>query len=779
MDFEDHKPIENVAIENDESQNPVYTNAKGEANLSVINSNQKLSFYHPDYYPLKKLVLHQGNKLPKVYLKRKEFELEELIISASKWSQKSSKIVSKTSSISQKEVALQNPQTTADLLGIKGNVFIQKSQQGGGSPIIRGFSANRLVYNVDGVRMNNAIFRSGNLQNVINLDPFSIERTEVLFGPGSVIYGSDAIGGVMSFRTLNPRLSGDYKKIFEGNAGVRYSSANKEKTGHLDFNFGKKKWALLTSVTYWDYDHLRQGKYGPDDYLKTTYVKRINNQDVIVPQSDPLLQIPTGYSQFNLMQKIKWVPKQDWDLTYALHYSTTSNFGRYDRHNRLINGQPRYATWDYGPQNWALNHLKIKHDRKNKWYTSATADLANQNFEESRINRNFGIPTQNITSENVKAYSANFDFLKEINTKLSLNYGVEGVINKVKSNGSILHIETNSTTKGIARYPNATWSAMGAYISSDYQWKKNITLQGGFRYNRFNLEADFINNNIFFDFPFRKTELKNETITGSIGSIFRFQNQWLLKTNFGTAFRAPNVDDLGKVFDSEPGALTVPNPNLKPEYAYNFDVGIAKIFKNRLQMELTSYFTHLDEALVRRNFSFNGATEILFEGELSRVQAIQNAATSVVYGLQTSLEYKFSKSWTLQSSFNYQKGIEETSDGFTSPSRHATPWFGLTRLSYQLKNLTLEINSNYQGEQSFEKLAFSERTKSEIYAKDENGNNFSPSWYTINFKSFYKINSFLNAGAGIENITNQRYRAYSSGLSGAGTNVILSIGANW
>lgn len=779
MDFEDHKPIENVAIKNDESQNPVYTNAKGEANLSVINSNQKLSFYHPDYYPLKKLVLHQGNKLPKVYLKIKEFELEELIISASKWPQKSSKIVSKTSSISQKEVALQNPQTTADLLGIKGNVFIQKSQQGGGSPIIRGFSANRLVYNVDGVRMNNAIFRSGNLQNVINLDPFSIERTEVLFGPGSVIYGSDAIGGVMSFRTLNPRLSGDYKKIFEGNAGVRYSSANKEKTGHLDFNFGKKKWALLSSVTYWDYDHLRQGKYGPDDYLKTTYVKRINNQDVIVPQSDPLLQIPTGYSQFNLMQKIKWVPKQDWDLTYALHYSTTSNFGRYDRHNRLRNGQPRYATWDYGPQNWALNHLKIKHDRKNKWYTSATADLANQNFEESRINRNFGIPTQNITSENVKAYSANFDFLKEINTKLSLNYGVEGVINKVKSNGSILHIETNSTTKGIARYPNATWSAMGAYISSDYQWKKNITLQGGFRYNRFNLEADFINNNIFFDFPFRKTELKNETITGSIGSIFRFQNQWLLKTNFGTAFRAPNVDDLGKVFDSEPGALTVPNPNLKPEYAYNFDVGIAKIFKNRLQMELTSYFTHLDEALVRRNFSFNGATEILFEGELSRVQAIQNAATSVVYGLQTSLEYKFSKSWTLQSSFNYQKGIEETSDGFTSPSRHATPWFGLTRLSYQLKNLTLEINSNYQGEQSFEKLAFSERTKSEIYAKDENGNNFSPSWYTINFKSFYKINSFLNAGAGIENITNQRYRAYSSGLSGAGTNVILSIGANW
>src|SRR5690606_22275722 len=98
------------------------------------------------------------------------------------------------------------PQTAADMLAGSGEVFVQKSQLGGGSPMIRGFATNRLLYAVDGVRMNTAIFRAGNLQNVINLDPFATESVEVIFGPGSVMYGRDAIGGVMSFQTLMPRL---------------------------------------------------------------------------------------------------------------------------------------------------------------------------------------------------------------------------------------------------------------------------------------------------------------------------------------------------------------------------------------------------------------------------------------------------------------------------------------------------------------------------------------------------------------------------------------------
>src|SRR5690606_5080847 len=179
--------------------------------------------------------------------------LGEVVVSGIRWPQSSETIPLKIHSIPAKELSLHNPQTTADLLGVTGKVFIQKSQQGGGSPMIRGFATNRLLYTVDGIRMNTAIYRGGNIQNVISLDPFAIENTEVLFGPGSVIYGSDAIGGVMSFQTLTPRLSLSDDATVSGNASARYSSANKEQTGHFDINMGWKKWAMVTSLSSWDF----------------------------------------------------------------------------------------------------------------------------------------------------------------------------------------------------------------------------------------------------------------------------------------------------------------------------------------------------------------------------------------------------------------------------------------------------------------------------------------------------------------------------------------------
>lgn len=113
-------------------------------------------------------------------------------------------IAGRTVTITPEMVALHQLRTAADLPGLAHGVFIQKSQQGGGSPMIRGFAANWLLYTVDGVRMNTAIYRGGNVQNVISLDPFAIDRTTVAFGAGAVRDGSDAIGGVMRFETLMP-----------------------------------------------------------------------------------------------------------------------------------------------------------------------------------------------------------------------------------------------------------------------------------------------------------------------------------------------------------------------------------------------------------------------------------------------------------------------------------------------------------------------------------------------------------------------------------------------
>lgn len=297
------EPIEMVTIVSEELQEFISTNQYGKANISALAGAQAIQIQRLGYQ-LKTLsftALKASNF--EVLLQPNNFNLNEVIVSATRWRQSSGDIPSKVISISPKEVELQNPQTAADLLGVSGKVYIQKSQQGGGSPMIRGFATNRLLYTVDGVRMNNAIFRGGNIQNVISLDPFATENTEVLFGPGSVIYGSDAIGGVMSFQTLSPEFSGSGSAKISGKVNSRWSSANNEKTIHADIKYGWEKWAFVTSASRWDYDHLRQGRNGPDDYLKTYHVERIEGEDRVVEQDSPLIQEPTAYSQKNLMTK--------------------------------------------------------------------------------------------------------------------------------------------------------------------------------------------------------------------------------------------------------------------------------------------------------------------------------------------------------------------------------------------------------------------------------------------------------------------------------------------
>ncbi|MCH8547172.1 MAG: TonB-dependent receptor plug domain-containing protein, partial [Cryomorphaceae bacterium] len=390
-----------------------------------------------------------------VRLEPSGLKLSQIVVSAIRWRQQSRNVPVKITSISQADVAFQNPQTTADLLEINGNVFMQRSQQGGGSPMIRGFAANRLLLSVDGVRMNTAIFRSGNIHNVIALDPFVVEQTEVLFGPGSVMYGSDALGGVLSFRTKSAALSSTDSLEVKGEYTARYSSANNEVTNHLNVNIGHKHWASFTSLTFSEFGDLRMGSNGPTvNYVQPNFVSRIGETDVVRVNDNPLVQRPTGYNQLNLTQKLRYA-KEDWDIQYAFHFSGTSDIPRYDRLIEFRNGLPRSAEWNYGPQVWQMHHLELTHSAKTTLYDIATLRMAYQTFEESRITRGFGQDIRNTREERVGATSLNIDFQKKLNEVHGLSYGAEYVHNDVQSNGTGFNILTEETVGISDRYPQA------------------------------------------------------------------------------------------------------------------------------------------------------------------------------------------------------------------------------------------------------------------------------------------------------------------------------------
>ncbi len=187
--------------------------------------------------------------------------LNEAVISVSRGVQAKKGVAQQVEVLRRSEIEFANAQSTADLLAGTGQVFVQKSQQGGGSPVLRGFEASRVLIVVDGVRMNNAIYRSGHLQNVITMDNTALDRAEILFGPASTVYGSDALGGAICFFTKNPVFAAEAKTLQLGaNAFFRYGSVNQERTRHLDFNLGLKRIASFTSMTLSDFGDLRMGE---------------------------------------------------------------------------------------------------------------------------------------------------------------------------------------------------------------------------------------------------------------------------------------------------------------------------------------------------------------------------------------------------------------------------------------------------------------------------------------------------------------------------------------
>lgn len=518
-------------------------------------------------------------------------------------------------------------------------------------------------------------------------------------------------------------------------------------------------------------------KEATEDYIKDYYVERQDSLDVVVTQDDKLLQIPSAYSQINMMQKIRFKPNERWDFQYGFHFSETSPYGRYDRHTRVRNETARYAEWSYGPQIWMMNNLNVSYNADNPVFDQMSLRLAHQWFEESRIDRSFNNTERNTQSEEVGAYSVNLDFIKTIGSKNTFFYGFEYVLNDVDSFGELTDISTDVTEVGPSRYPQSKWQSLAAYVTDEFKVSDQFTLSAGARYNHILLDAEF--DTTFYPFPFTETNLSKGALTGSIGGVYRPDDSWVFSANLGTAFRAPNVDDLGKVFDSEPGSVVVPNPDLKPEYAYNADLGIAKVFGDVVKVDITGYYTHLKDAMVRRDFQLNGMDSIVYQGELSQVQAIQNAAIAKVFGVQAGVEVKLPKGFGFSADVNIQKGEEELDNGSTSPSRHAAPFFGVSRLNYKANKLQMEVNLSYQAKRDFEDLPDEEKEKTEFYALDENGNAYSPSWYTLNFKALYKMNDTFDVSGGIENLTDRRYRPYSSGISGAGRNFILSLTAHF
>lgn len=734
--------------------------------------------------------------------------LEEVVISASNFAEKKRNVAQKIEVISAKSIAQINAQNTGDLLVNTGKVFVQKSQQGGSSPILRGFEASRILLVIDGVRMNNAIYRSGHLQNVITTDQNSLSRVEVMYGPSSTIYGSDALGGTIHLITKSPLLSGDKKSLSTGTAFSRYSTVNQEKTFHADASIGGKKFAWFQAYNYSDFGDMKMGnnynnKY-PDFGRRSQYIGQVNGIDTVLTNPDDRVQKYSGFKQWDITQKFLY--KQNNNLSHSLNFqlSNTNNVPRYDRLQDVrnfggtIGTTLRYAEWNYGPQKRLLGAYELN-ALKTGFFDELKANINYQHIEESRITREYRRLDQlDKQLEKVKVFGSTISGRRMMGAN-ELVLGADVQLNDVKSVASRTNINTGVISKLNSRYPDGKnkMNNFGIYAQHTYKFNnKKLVLNDGLRVQAIRLTSNVLDNS-FLNLPDTSVNQNNLAITGNVGLIITPRKSTVIRVSLSSGFRAPNIDDLSKVFESSTLArqVVIPNADLKPEYTYNLDLSVNQVIADKITIEAAGFYTSFLNAIIKAPFKLNGQDSFIFNGIKSQVLASQNVNRATLYGFTFGVNATVIDGLTVNSTLSYTKGNYKTDDSKTSaiyerqtngsyllvnkkvsskPLDHIPPLMGKTSIAWKSKKIMAEFYLLYNGWKHLDEYNSDGEDNAQYATVDG-----MPSWITANFKCSWNFTKSLQVQCGLENIFDRNYRHFASGFSAGGRNFILSLRANW
>ena len=726
--------------------------------------------------------------------------LEEVVVSAFRTAESKRNITQEISLIRSKEIQNSLERTTVDVLSGQNSIAIQKSQQGGGSIILRGMEASRILLVVDGIRMNNLIYRSGHLQNAITVDQNVLDRIEVSFGPTSNAYGSDALGGVVHFITETPEFSD--QREYSWREKVQYSSVNNSWINNVKFSFSDKRIASLTSFTSSVYGDLKSGKrinpyYGESHGDRNYYVHVGMYGDTVLKNDNPHLQIGSNYSQVDLLQKLVFKSRKNRTSTFNIQYSNSSDISRYDRLTDLNPpGGPgpndrrlKYSSWYYGPQKRFLSSYQWKAIRV-FGFDGVRVSVYHQNVEESRMTRKFGSSILKSRIENVIINGFNSDATKRWGRNV-LRIGVDGSHQRVYSSArgenifdpNFIYDPSLPGNSINTRYPGGknVMINLAAFATHVNNISRKLKVSEGFRIGMTQLLSQFTNSDFFPSSLNFGNQIYQRTpvASGSIGIIYQKSKQSKFSSSISTAYRVPNVDDLAKVFDSRPGVLIIPNPELRPEQAFTAEIGNVQLFKGGHSLEWNLYSTSLRDALVVLPSQLNGSDTIIFEGVESVVLSQSNARSARIAGYSLRCLVVLPFSLSLKGQFQGVIGTvtqgpqQALSDEFSKnmPLDHIPP---------RIARIGLQFNPSNSFSADFYMVSNARKSLESYCPNGEDNIRYAtsigtPRWVTWNAVMSYDLNKQWMFQLGVHNILDTQYRTFASGINAPGRNITTSI----
>ena len=691
---------------------------------------------------------------------------------------------------------MSSPASGAELLELSPGVRVQKSQGGGGSPIIRGFEANRVLIVVDGVRMNNAIYRSGHLQNSITIDPNNIERAEVIFGSSSVGYGSDALGGVIHYYTKNPILKGSEK--IKSSFTSNYTSANQGLSNNFITNYSSENWGSITSLSISKFGDIKMGEnrdHGFNNWgLTPLYSKNSRYSYYSQPStnSNENVQKNTGYSQVDLFQKFLVKLGDTNLLNINIQFSESSDIDRFDQLSIKKGNSLKFSEWYYGPQKRLLISPSLKIFPNRKFMKKGVITFGFQKINESRIKRKFNALNRSHQIEDLKVFSLNGDFDTSFNDDHSISYGVESTYNYnySKAYDQIIEIQGDEITglsKKFAiptRYPSngSSYTSFASYVNWSWNMSEFFTFNIGTRLTFTGLKASW-NDIISVNPQLSEVNLNSEALTTTVSIKLRPSKRVQINTVLSSGFRNPNIDDIGKIRENN-GLLVVPNTFLKPEYAYNLDLGIDfRSLNNRNYISLRGFSTiisrHIgrDEYIVFSDITTPDLSTVIYNGEEVTTISNKNLGNRFIHGFSIDGFSQINNNLKFDYGITYTEGDNNETYG---PLPSISPLFGSIALSYSKRGLNLKALYKFSEAKSPAEYSFGgedglDETPFTINSEGALSYLGTPKWSDLSIYGSKNISSNVTLRIGLTNVFDTHYRTFASGISAPGRSFQLGL----
>jgi hemoglobin/transferrin/lactoferrin receptor protein len=639
------------------------------------------------------------------------FILNPIVVISSRTLHKLSLSPFPVSFIPQSQIKQMQSRSTPEMLTGTPGIWVQKTNHGGGSPFIRGLTGNQVLTLVDGIRLNNATYRYGPNQYLSTIDPWSLYSAETLRSSGSVLYGSDAMGGVVYLQTEKPGYA-ENKNKFNGTVYSRFMSRNMEKTIGVKMIYGDRNWAGMINGNISEFGHIVAG--------------------------NGKVQHPTAYGQqsWNTNWRVKIAKNQE--LTLAYQYLRQDEVDLYDQVT-----QRGYAISQTDPLKRQLAYLRWTADFSNPLFSKLIVTAFQQQFDEGRIRQKTNSPI--VTTEFDKTVTRGFtaEFVSEISDRHEAGTGLDFYADKVNSNAFDKNILTQEVTAKRGLYPdNARMTSIAVYHR--HRWKlERWQLEGGIRANIYWLNME--------EQQFGDVNLSPTAVVGNFSAMYYLENNWKLAASISTAFRAPNINDLGS-FGKFDFGIEVPTTSLEPEKSFNKEIGIKKI-NQRMMFSVSVFHNRLTNLIDRVPSEFNG--DSLYNGD--PVYKKENIGEAVIYGSEFELILKPANKWDIFSHLTYTYGQNKSAK---EPLRRIPPLFGKTGFRHRPFNrFYYEFEILFAGNQN--RLAAGDKSDHRI---NPNG---TPGWVTIQFRAGYNWR-WLSVQSGIENLFDQSYRMHGSGIDGYG-----------